>query len=95
MLQMSHFQVQLKFFSKLVQQMQQRHRIRPAGDGDENAIAVRQKVFFLNEIFDFVFHRLDREHFPPPIHPRNKSPDKINCNPSYDSIAWQHAYEGN
>jgi hypothetical protein len=38
---MSHFQVQLKFFSKLVQQMQQRQRIWPAGDGDENAIAVR------------------------------------------------------
>jgi hypothetical protein len=67
--------------------MQQRHRIRPAGDGDENAIAVRQKVFFLNEIFDFVFHRLDRGAVWAANTRKKQSPDKINCNRSYDSIA--------
>jgi hypothetical protein len=36
---MRHFEVEIKPVFDLAENMQQRHRIRPAGDRDENAIA--------------------------------------------------------
>jgi hypothetical protein len=41
MLQMRDFQVQAKFISQLAKNVKQGHRIRPAGDGNQDAVANR------------------------------------------------------
>ncbi len=39
MLQVRHFEMQRQLIAQLMQHMQQRHRIRPTGNGDEDAVA--------------------------------------------------------
>ena len=48
---MRHFKPQLEFFTQLHKPMQQCHRIWPAGDRDEDAIAAQEQVMFLDEVF--------------------------------------------
>ena len=47
---MSHFEMKLQLIAQFNKQAQQRHRIRPAGDRDENAVAGRENSAGENEL---------------------------------------------
>jgi hypothetical protein len=54
-LQMRHFEVELKIFAQLDEQTQKRHRIRSARNGDEHTIAARNETIAPNAVFyDFI-----------------------------------------
>src|SRR3972149_4455294 len=54
---MRDLQVQAKLVLEVVKNMEQRNRIRPAGDGDQHALAGRKQLVLFNRSFDLFVKR--------------------------------------